>query len=207
MQFYVNREGHRSGPIELADINRQLAAGRLNPSDLGWSEGSPGWKPLLSFAGVIVPGGASSSAIPIAIAKPVIFGSKTYAGFWIRMLAFVVDAILLGLVVATILFLLTYAEGKMSILRVLIPALVCPLYFAAMWSSPMQATLGQTLFRLRVIRVDGGAVSFMRGLWRVLGMVLAAGILAFGYIMIAFDERKRGLHDIIAGTCVVRADR
>ena len=37
-------------------------------------------------------------------------------------------------------------------------------------------------------------------------MILSALIFGIGYLMIAFTERKRGLHDIIAGTCVVKSD-
>ncbi|MEY2550479.1 MAG: domain 2, partial [Verrucomicrobiota bacterium] len=54
MQIYISQDGRRIGPFAVEEINRQLAAGQLAPSDLGWSESSPGWKPLLSFAGVIV---------------------------------------------------------------------------------------------------------------------------------------------------------
>lgn len=206
MQIYVNREGQRTGPLELADINRQLAAGRLQPSDLAWSEASPGWKPLLSFAGVMMPGAASSSTMPIGLATPVIFGSRNYAGFWTRALAFIVDAIILGFLSAIIVFLLTYADGTMSILRAVLPALVCFLYFPAMWSSPMQATLGQSLCHLRVIRVDGSAVSFMQGVLRAFGMIVSGLILGIGFVMIAFSNRKRGWHDQIADTCVVKTD-
>jgi uncharacterized RDD family membrane protein YckC len=206
MQIYVNRGGERTGPHQLEDVNRQLAAGRLRPSDLAWSETSPGWKPLLSFAGVMMPGAASSTAMPIGIATPVYFDSRRYAGFWIRTLAAIVDAIILGAIAGAIAFVLVYADGRMSILRVLAPLLVCFLYLPAMWSSPMQATLGQSLCRLRVIRLDGRTLSFSCGVLRVFGMILAAAVLGLGYIMVAFNHRKRGMHDIIAGTCVVRAD-
>ena len=52
--------------------------------------------------------------------------------------------------------------------------------------------------------MDGGRITFMRGLLRVLGMTLSGLILGIGFLMAAFTERKRALHDIIAGTCVVK---
>jgi uncharacterized RDD family membrane protein YckC len=207
MQLYINRDGERTGPHALEEVNRQLAAGRFSPSDLAWSETSPGWKPLLSFAGVMMPGAASSSAMPLGMATPVIFESRNYAGFWIRAVAGIIDVIILAVLAALIVFLLDYADGNMSILRVFIPTLVCFLYFPTMWSSPMQATLGQRICSLRVTTADAGdPISFSRGLLRVLGMILSGAIFGIGYLMIAFTERKRGLHDMIAGTCVVKSD-
>jgi uncharacterized RDD family membrane protein YckC len=206
MQLYLNREGERTGPLELSDINRQLAAGRLNPSDLAWSETSPGWKPLLSFTGVMMPGAASSSAMSIGLATPIMFEARHYAGFWIRAVAAILDGIILALVAGTIAFLLQYSDGNMSILRGLLPLLVCFLYFPAMWSSPMQATLGQSLLHLRVVRIDGRAISFARGVLRVLGMILSALIAGIGFLMIAFSNRKRGWHDRIADTCVLQSE-
>jgi uncharacterized RDD family membrane protein YckC len=74
----------------------------------------------------------------------------------------------------------------------------------ALWSSPMQATAGQRICGLRIIPAIGGKMSFARGLLRVFAMVLSALIFGAGFIMAAFTERKRGLHDMIAGTYVVK---
>ncbi len=207
MQLYINRDGERTGPFELADVNRQLAAGTLQPSDLAWSESSPGWKPLLSFTGVMMPGAASSSAMSLGLASPVHFKSHHYAGFWIRVVAGLLDAIILGLAAGVIAFLLSYAGSNMSILRRVVPIFVSLLYLAALWSSPLQATLGQRMCSLRVISAeDGDGISFPRAVIRVFGRILSGLLLGIGYIMVAFTERKRGLHDMIAGTYVVKID-
>jgi uncharacterized RDD family membrane protein YckC len=58
------------------------------------------------------------------------------------------------------------------------------LYMPALWASSMQATAGQRICALRVINaIDGGRVSFMRGLLRVFGMMLSGLIwgLAFSW--------------------------
>jgi uncharacterized RDD family membrane protein YckC len=47
-------------------------------------------------------------------------------------------------------------------------------------------------------------MSFAHGILRVPGRVLSALIFGAGFIMAAFTERKRGLHDMIAGTYVVK---
>ena len=208
MEIYLSRGGERTGPYSLEAVNRQLAAGTLTPHDLGWSETSPGWKPLLSFAGVIVPGGASSTAVPIGIAKPITFGLPQHAGFWRRSLAFMIDAIILGIfaLIIAIWFKLRAEQGSgQSALSAGLQLALILIYMPALWASPMQATVGQRICALRVIdAIDGGRVSFMRGLLRVLGMMLSGLILGIGFLMAAFTERKQGLHDMIAGTYVVK---
>ena len=208
MEIYLSRGGERTGPYSLEAVNRQLAAGTLTPHDLGWSETSPGWKPLLSFAGVIVPGGASSTPVPIGIAKPITFGLPQHAGFWRRSLAFMIDAIILGIfaLIIAIWFKLRAEQGSgQSTLSAGLQLALILIYMPAFWASPMQATAGQRICALRVIdAIDGGRVSFMRGLLRVLGMMLSGLILGIGFLMAAFTERKQGLHDMIAGTYVVK---
>ena len=208
MEIYISRDGERIGPYSLEEINRQLAAGTLIPQDLGWSESSPGWKPLLSFVGVIVPGGASSTAVPTSLATPVTFGLPEYAGFWIRGWALMVDAVIVGTFALLIPMWLKFASdesvGPVALAPILQTLLVW-IYMPALWFSPMQATAGQRICRLRVVdAMDGGRITFMRGLLRVLGMTLSGLILGIGFLMAAFTERKRALHDIIAGTCVVK---
>jgi len=208
MEIYISRDGERIGPYSLEEINRQLAAGTLIPQDLGWSESSPGWKPLLSFVGVIVPGGASSTAVPTSLATPVTFGLPEYAGFWIRGWALMIDAVIVGTFALLIAMWLKFASaesvGPVALAPILQTLLVW-IYMPALWFSPMQATAGQRICRLRVVdAMDGGRITFMRGLLRVLGMTLSGLILGIGFLMAAFTERKRALHDIIAGTCVVK---
>jgi len=209
MEIYISREGERIGPYSLEEINRQLAAGTLIPQDLGWSESSPGWKPLLSFVGVIVPGGASSTAFPTSLATPVTFGLPEYAGFWIRGWALMIDAIIVGILALVIIpiWLKSAADESTGPLALgpILQTLLVWIYMPALWFSPMQATAGQRICGLRVVdAMNGGRISFMRGLLRLLGMILSGLILGIGFLMAAFTERKRALHDMIAGTCVVK---
>ncbi|HWP35855.1 MAG TPA: RDD family protein, partial [Thermodesulfobacteriota bacterium] len=67
------------------------------------------------------------------------------------------------------------------------------------------ATPGKILFRLRIVRADGGPVGWATGLRReVIGKLCSALTLGVGYLMVALGA-KRGLHDRLAGTRVVRA--
>ena len=209
MQIYIIRDEQRTGPYSLEEINRQLAAGTLVPLDKAWSEGSPGWKPLLSFPGVIMPGGASSTAMPLGTATVPHSAVTNYAGFWIRVVAYVIDCIILSIPISAVQFMLGAAaiyspEGDpaFAVIIVIVPEL---LYFSALWSSKMQGTLGQRIFRLKVVNaVTRERISFFRALGRAVALIFAMMIFFVGVLMVAFTERKRGLHDMIADTYVVK---
>jgi len=65
-------------------------------------------------------------------------------------------------------------------------------------------TLGKWLFGLRVIRVTGEQVGYGRAFVRYLGYIVSLLFFGLGFIMIAVDRNKRGVHDLIAGTCVIK---
>jgi len=66
-------------------------------------------------------------------------------------------------------------------------------------------TLGMRVLRMRVIDVYGDPPSPARCLARTFGYIGAAGTLLLGFLWIGFDREKRGLHDVIAGTYVIRS--
>jgi uncharacterized RDD family membrane protein YckC len=76
------------------------------------------------------------------------------------------------------------------------------LYEAFFTASTYQATPGKMIVGIRVIDQRGNRISFARATGRHFAKFLSAIILAVGYIMAAFDEQKRALHDHIAGTLV-----
>jgi uncharacterized RDD family membrane protein YckC len=78
------------------------------------------------------------------------------------------------------------------------------LYEAFMESSSYQATLGKMIFGLKVTDLNGNRICFARATGRHFAKILSAMILGIGYIMVAFTERKQGLHDLLAGTLVRR---
>jgi uncharacterized RDD family membrane protein YckC len=119
-----------------------------------------------------------------------------YGGFWIRFVAYIIDAILVG-IVYSIAFAISAALGVL----VYVAALV---YFPVCW-----AVLGQTIgmmpFGLRVVRAeDGGKITWTNAILRLIGFVISAICLYIGLIWAAFDPRKQGWHDKIGGTVVVK---
>ena len=132
-----------------------------------------------------------------------------YGGFWVRVAAYIVDSIVL-----TLAFV---AVSKLTPLNLFDPdlkhfdpldngiSLVAGLlYFALMESSPRGATLGKMAMGLRVVTEKGERLSFANATGRYFAKVLSALLLGIGFIMVAFSDRKRGLHDMIAGTLVVQ---
>jgi uncharacterized RDD family membrane protein YckC len=68
-----------------------------------------------------------------------------------------------------------------------------------------RATPGKMLFSLQIVKADtGAALTLKESVIRYFGYYLAAIPLFIGFFWVAFDKRKQGWHDKIAGTVVVR---
>lgn len=132
------------------------------------------------------------------------------AEFWIRLVAYIIDLIVLSVVVgvlASIMGLNIFdleSEASYDPTLNLISAVISWLYFALMESSERGATLGKMALGLRVVSNDGQRLSFLNATGRYFAKILSAMILCIGFLMIAFTDRKRGLHDMIASTLVVK---
>ncbi|WP_202131572.1 RDD family protein [Aurantiacibacter rhizosphaerae] len=144
-----------------------------------------------------------------------------FAGFWIRVGAYLIDAILLAIFIYLFQSLtginmgasysanmgdLSAAGGEdvASPLGSVISFLIYLVYFAGLESSAWQATVGKKALGLIVVDTSGNRISFLRALGRFFGRLLSAIILMIGYIMVAFTEKKQGLHDKLASTYVLK---
>ncbi len=125
-------------------------------------------------------------------------GGRVYAGFWIRFLAYIID----GVILAVINFVLALVVGGGAGATALQIA-VGPVYVIGFWTAA-GATPGKMALGLRIITDDGQPIGLGRSIVRYLGYIVSAIILLIGFLMIAFTREKRGLHDFIAGTVVVR---
>jgi uncharacterized RDD family membrane protein YckC len=77
------------------------------------------------------------------------------------------------------------------------------LYWAIMESSSRQATLGKMALGIVVTDLEGHRISFGKATGRYFGKLISLLILLIGFIMIAFTDKKQGLHDMMAGCVVV----
>ena len=78
------------------------------------------------------------------------------------------------------------------------------LYFSLLESSANQATVGKIVCGLKVTDLDGRRISFGRATARYFAKILSGLILLIGFAMVGWTTQKRGLHDFIAGTLVLR---
>jgi uncharacterized RDD family membrane protein YckC len=142
-----------------------------------------------------------------------------YAGFWMRAIAVVIDTIVLAVVTFPVGYVFGYligyemassgagaqeiqtvAEGVGNLLGIFIAWI----YFSAMESSKLQATLGKKALGLRVVDGDGNRIGFGRATGRYFAKIFSAILLFVGYFMAGWTKRKRGLHDMMANTLVIK---
>ena len=135
---------------------------------------------------------------PAPYAGPV---AAVHAGFWIRVLAYVIDAIAIG-VVASMLSAFQYNSSSYGSTSSGLGTVLSFLYFTLLWTFWNGQTLGMKLFRLRVRRDTGQPMSYGIAALRWLGMLVSFVVLCIGVIWVAFDPQKQGWHDHIAGTVV-----
>ena len=125
-----------------------------------------------------------------------------YAGFWRRLLAYLLDALVL--LVPSLLFgFLVGLGGGNEVIAQVLWLFVALAYFAILESSPKQATLGKRALGLRVCDMNGQRISLGTATGRYFGKILSFIVLCIGFLMVAFTERKQGLHDKLAGTLVL----
>lgn len=207
---------------------------------------NPDGSSFCSTCGLQFPAMAGSSAQPVpqSTPQPTIAGvpvapqavsphwrpgpSVLYAGFWLRLVAYLVDNLILGVPLLAIVAMLFFGAGGMQIIHELHPneepgpqffaflffvvgmfALIAILgtwlYYAYFESSSWQGTPGKKILNLYVTDLEGKPVTFGRASGRFFARIITRLIpLGIGYIMAGFTERKQALHDMIASCLVLR---
>jgi uncharacterized RDD family membrane protein YckC len=151
-----------------------------------------------------------------------------FAGFWIRLVALIIDSIILGVAGSAVqLLFMGGAFRQMAGLSQPVPPDQALAVFGAMMGTlavsflvgtamaatyeglfigKLGATPGKMVLGLKVVRPDGGPVSMGRAFGRYLGKWLSYITLCIGFIIAAFDPEKRAMHDMIVDTRVIHAD-
>ena len=167
---------------------------------------------------------APAIGYPAPSGYPIVQAGVRYGGFWIRVVAAIIDVIIVALALAPLKIIfglggvavngfdthgfhgpltlpyLIFGGGTFALLKLT----GSWLYEAFMESSCYQATLGKMIFGMKVTDLYGNRISFARASGRHFAKILSGLILCIGFIMVGFTERKQGLHDMIAGTLVRR---
>lgn len=165
----------------------------------------------------------SDSRLVCAICKPKVIqqmkegvtvaGHFTYAGFWKRFAAKLIDNIIL----MAVNFPLTFALGMflpqqtgeinaaffISQGVIILLSTVIGAFYNAFLVGKYGATWGKMALNLRVIRPDGSSLSYGRATGRYFSEILSSLTLLIGYLMAAFDSEKRALHDRVSDTRVI----
>lgn len=132
-----------------------------------------------------------------------------YAGFMERLVAHIIDGIILSLGLGVISFAtgMSFKTGWVSV--VYSPGSLLALIFVAAYyvyfeTSDKQATLGKQILNIKVVKQDGSKMKTSDAILRYFGKIISAVIFMLGYLMVLFDDQKRALHDRIAKTYVVK---
>jgi uncharacterized RDD family membrane protein YckC len=160
-----------------------------------------GVSPVLAPSGPIIVQAATQVSTATAPSEDV-----SYAGFWQRAFAGVIDAVILTLVLwAAVILSFIIAKGPASPIVAPVIALLSILYYVVLESGSRQATFGKMLMGIKVTNLEGVKISIARSFGRSLSKVLLSPIAAIDFIVCTFSSKKQALHDMIAGTLVLRS--
>jgi uncharacterized RDD family membrane protein YckC len=147
------------------------------------------------------------------VTEPAGMTETRYAGFWLRLGALIIDAVILGIVNFVLTLLLgggmmgdpaNPQAGPAFGAANGIGFLINIAYFTLLEGGSRQATLGKSLLGLKVTDMDGNPIGYGKALLRNIAKIVSSLILGIGYIMAAFTSRKQALHDMIASCLVVK---
>lgn len=177
---------------------------------------------------------APAPPAPLYPAYPVTAPTTAYAGFWLRFVAYIIDALILGIPLAFVVISSLAGSGLLRsggtfppetpdalvrflgmgwIFRIALAAVALEwLYYALMESSAWQATLGKKALGIYTTDLSGARISFGRASGRFFGMILfriapLIGVLLFfpiDCICAGLTAKKQALHDMMAGCLVLR---
>jgi len=229
MAWFYSDNGLRQGPVTDSEFLAMINSGQVRGETLVWQEGMPDWqalqavRPDLLGGGAMVPAGAAAvmqKDLEIQRAREGVQAAGTfeYAGFWIRLVAIIID----GLVLMPLMFVIALpmglfagvaqemesdtaavaALGGQLLMQLVLYAIV--ILYNGFMVGKFGWTLGKKALGLRVVAPDGSPVSMGRAFGRAFAEILSGMICNIGYIIAAFDSEKRSLHDHIASTRVIK---
>lgn len=151
-----------------------------------------------------------------------------YAGFWKRFVAIIIDGIILGilnwLIIAPILAAIGISSGfsisdlasgnfdpeqlagmlsAMFGIGWVISTALNIFYHSLFEASKFQGSIGKIALGMKVTDLSGNKIDLMKALIRNVCKIISGAIIAIGYIMAGFTDKKQALHDMIASTLVV----
>jgi len=227
--YYTDTQNRRQGPVPRADVVAAYRRGDVSGDGLVWREGMAQWVPLsqrMEELGIGAEDQATAQlAQPYAPPRAELEGRRggfdpndiVYAGFVRRFAALFIDGLILLIPTWLLSFLLiglagglkgqqdenAAAAGFAVVLYYVLLFTMKALYFAGMESSANQGTFGKRAMGIKVTDEQGNRLSFAQALGRWFAAALSYLTVYVGFLMAGFTDRKRALHDMVAGTLVV----
>lgn len=144
-----------------------------------------------------------------------------FAGFWRRIAALFIDFILLSLAAVVIGIICGFIyesftwkfkqisqinDKEIEIVGKILSFIILWLYFSLMESSPLQGTIGKFMLKIKVTDLNLERIKFGKATGRHFCKILSGMMMYIGFIIAAFTKRKQALHDILAGTLVIKRE-
>lgn len=150
--------------------------------------------------------------------------SRPYGGFWIRLVARIIDGAILALPLGIVFGIIVFIAGGIAasttdqnaqtaagvgllgawLIVVLLATVGTIVYYIYFWGTS-GSTLGMRVFKLRVVDADtGGPIGMGRAIVRYLMSIVNTMACYIGWIWVAFDPRKQGWHDKVANSVVIQ---
>jgi uncharacterized RDD family membrane protein YckC len=121
---------------------------------------------------------------------------QIYAGFWQRILAGIIDLIILIVIEIILIFI--------PVIGWILSLFVTWLYFAIQQSSTKQATFGMRALDIKITDENHKKIGFWRTTGNFYLTVISTLLIFIGFLMIAFTSRKQGFHNLISRTLCIR---
>ena len=143
-----------------------------------------------------------------------------YAGFWMRLGAYLIDGIILTAINCSLYFVpgfvyftttgelgsLKLVSSAFAVVILVLCIIISIAYPVCFWRWRGQ-TPGKMAVGIKLIRTNDSPVGWGAAAVRFLGYIICWVTVGILFLWIAFDSRKRGVHDRIAGTCVIKLPR
>jgi len=137
--------------------------------------------------------------------------ARPKAGFWLRLVALMVDGFLVFMMQIIFSMLLVFVGSRGFHLHGSVAALaqifsiVLSLFYWIFFTGYCGQTPGKMLLRIKVIGIDGTPLGYGKAFYREMpGKFISGILLGIGYLMAAFDDQKQALHDRMARTYVIK---
>jgi uncharacterized RDD family membrane protein YckC len=206
IHYYILEDGEQTGPFtfdEVMDMGLEIHTRVLSSAADDWQDACdmPEFFDYFEAQGIYFP------------------TLDNLASFWWRLLAFLIDYVILSFILQLIFFILA-ANGitfnlkslddlfKLSVSQLLLLQLISSgtliIYNAAGEASAMKGSIGKRVCRMVVVDADGVGLTFLNALARSFGKVISLVFWGLGFLSIFFTEHRQAVHDLLAKTYVVK---